>query len=356
MQRRLRDLESDDPGKIARTLELRVNRVQTLLARVRAALDALSESTIDQLFAARNESEETRQVVEALRRTTLEQQPLPNTGSAAWRSLWDAARQFSRVDAYPDHPFPRTDEDSLCVFCQQKLSDQASQRLRRFSDFVESTAQSEHNAAVARYRTVSDRIQELALLDSAVNDTLDELQIDAQDIAAKARAFFDRAETRRNEVLGALASLADGLPRPQDEVPLSYDMAVLVAHIDDLRDRARQLREPNQRKAIRELQNELSEIDARRLLAQNLDQVLQAIEQKKRIAAYQLCIEQTRTNAITRKSSEVTKRAVTEQLAIAFGTELEALRFRHVESAHGGFRRITWLIVPQATTQKSTRR
>ena len=328
MQRRLRDLESDDPGKIARTLELRVNRLETLLARVRTVLDALSDPSIDRLFAARDESEETREVVEALRLKTLEQQPLPNTGSAAWRSLWEAARQFSMVDAYPDHSFPHTGEDSLCVFCQQELSDQALQRLTQFNEFVESTAQSEHSAAAARYRTVSAGLHELVLLDDAVNETLDELQIDAQDIAAKAQAFLGHAETRRNAVLGALAG---GLPRPQNGAQLFFDTALLVVHIDDLRDRVRQLREPNQQRAIKELQNEVSELDARKLLARDIDQVLRAIERKKRIAAYQLCIEETRTNAITRKSSEVTKRAVTEQLAMAFGTELEALRFRHVE-------------------------
>lgn len=235
IQKRLRDLESDDPGKIARTLELRSNRIATLLARVRAAIDGLSTSSIDQLFGARDQSENARQVVETLRRQSLEQQPLPNTGSAAWRSLWHAARRFSTVEAYPDHPFPYTDEDSLCVFCQQKLSNQASRRLVQFNEFVESTAQSELDAALARYRAVSDNIQGLTLLDEAVNEALDELQIDARDVAATARAFFDRAEAQRN---GVFAALADGLPRPRDEMQLSFDTTALVTQIEGLRDRA----------------------------------------------------------------------------------------------------------------------
>jgi len=61
------------------------------------------------------------------------------------------------------------------------------------------------------------------------------------------------------------------------------------------------------------------------------DSTLAEIERKKRIAAYQLCLDETKTTGVTRKSSEVTKRAVTEQLANSFKRELETLKFRHVE-------------------------
>ena len=75
----------------------------------------------------------------------------------------------------------------------------------------------------------------------------------------------------------------------------------------------------------------MSELEARQLLADHLSSVLEEIERKKKIAAYQMCIDETRTNAITRKSSDVTKRAVTEQLTRSFSEELEGLRFHHVE-------------------------
>jgi hypothetical protein len=66
-------------------------------------------------------------------------------------------------------------------------------------------------------------------------------------------------------------------------------------------------------------------------LATQLQAVLDEIERKKRLAAYQLCLDDTKTTAITRKSSEVTKASVTEQLAKSFKEELDALKFRHIE-------------------------
>ena len=98
-----------------------------------------------------------------------------------------------------------------------------------------------------------------------------------------------------------------------------------------MRSRAKELRESNLPDLITTLDGELKELEARQILADQLDNVLEQIERKKKIAAYQLCIDETRTHSITRKSSEVTKRAVTGQLTASFAGELDTLKFRHVE-------------------------
>ena len=59
--------------------------------------------------------------------------------------------------------------------------------------------------------------------------------------------------------------------------------------------------------------------------------VLDEIERKSRYAAYSLCIADTKTQAITRKSTTVTRDVVTQKLKQSFGAELSRLGFRHVE-------------------------
>ncbi|WP_079605924.1 hypothetical protein [Bradyrhizobium erythrophlei] len=59
--------------------------------------------------------------------------------------------------------------------------------------------------------------------------------------------------------------------------------------------------------------------------------ILDEIERKKKYAAYGLCIDETRTQAITQKSTAVTKTAVSEKLKQSFKDELVHLGFRHVE-------------------------
>jgi hypothetical protein len=83
----------------------------------------------------------------------------------------------------------------------------------------------------------------------------------------------------------------------------------------------------------------LRELESRVSLNEHLQAVLDEIERKKRLAIYRQCIEDTSTQLITRKSTELTKKLVTEQLRNAFQDELAKLEFTHlavqVESAGG---------------------
>lgn len=75
---------------------------------------------------------------------------------------------------------------------------------------------------------------------------------------------------------------------------------------------------------------EAQELHARKLLAQHESLVLNEIERKKKIAAYGLCINDTTTNAITHRSTAVTKTAVSKKLKQRFTDELSDLAFCHV--------------------------
>lgn len=327
VRKRIRDLQSDNPEKVARTIELRAERVEVLVERVKTADEALSDTSIKELFAVRDRKNEARRVAAALRKETFQEQPL-NTGSDTWRELWNAAEQFSTADAYPGHAFPFTEQNSRCVLCQQELTEEGMRRLRKFREFLDSTVQGEHDRAAAKYREKYSQINEVLVLDESVTGVLNELQLDDSDLTEAVRMFLDATQTRREQVNDALTQ---DLPPPQNLPTRSLDVHILTSYVENLRDRVRHLREENQPEAISKLRRELNELEARRLLADYLSNVLDEIERKKKVAAYQLCIDETRTNAITRKSSDVTRRAVTEQLARSFSEELNELKFRHVE-------------------------
>lgn len=76
---------------------------------------------------------------------------------------------------------------------------------------------------------------------------------------------------------------------------------------------------------------EAQELRARMLLAGHEQTVLGEIERKKRHAAYGLCIDDTKTQAITKKSTAVRKTAVSQKLRRSFQRELADLAFRHIE-------------------------
>ena len=329
VRERIRALQSDDPGKTARAIELRAKRAEVLVARVKTAGEVLSDTSIAELFAARDRTNATRRVAEELHRATFKDQPLPNTGADAWRALWDAAERFSTADAYPDRDFPFTEGDSRCVLCQQELTEEGIRRLRQFQKFLNSAVQVNHDRATAGYHEKHTQINKVPVLDELATEALDELQLDNPDLTEAVRACLAAVETKREQLTKALT---EDLPCPQNLPAWSLDVHILTSYIENLRDRARELHEANKPEAIsNRLISELNELKARQLLADRLRNVLEAIERKKKIAAYQLCVEETRTHMITRKSSEVTKHAVTEQLTRSFAEELAALKFHHVE-------------------------
>ena len=328
IRKRIRDLSSEDPEKAARAIELRAARARMLVARVTNAGEALSDTAIEELFAAREKTNEAQRVLETLQKETFQDQPLLNTGSAAWRTLWKAAEQFSTIEAYPDRAFPYTEKDSRCVLCQQELNDEGVRRLRQFWEFVSSTAQGEHDRATDEYNHKLKHIKEVVVLDEKAVEVLEELKLDDVDLGEGVHASLEAAETRREKVNKAIT---EGLKTPGYLPARPLDIHTLTNYIESLENRARELRAPDHPEAISKLSAELSELEARQLLADHLSPVLEEIERKKKIAAYQMCINETRTNSITRKSSDVTKRAVTEQLTRSFSEELNELGFHHVE-------------------------
>lgn len=328
LRNRIRDLESDEPKKIARAIEFRANRAEELVPSVKTASEVLCDSSIKELFTTRDQKNKFRCLVDELKIVSFQKQPLPNTGSDAWRKLWEAAEQFSSTDAYPDHVFPFTGENSRCVLCQQVLNNEGMQRLQQFQEFLSSDAQSKYDAADAQYQGKYKEIKEVLALDNSTIEALNELQLDDPEITKAVRTYLDTGKTRREKVIEALTK---DLPTPQNLSDWSFDFHILTNHIENLRNRAKELQEANPEEVISKLKSKLNQLEARQLLADHLEDVLEDIDRKKRVAAYQLCINDTLTNAITRKSSNVTRRTVTEQLSKSFTEELDVLGFHHVE-------------------------
>ena len=96
-------------------------------------------------------------------------------------------------------------------------------------------------------------------------------------------------------------------------------------------DRVKTLRTSATDETRKHMTAEVQELRARKLFAQHEQIVLDKIERKRKQAAYGLCIDDTKTQAITQKSTAVTRIAVTRKLKQSFQDELSKLAFRHVE-------------------------
>src|SRR5690606_1483429 len=53
-----------------------------------------------------------------------------------WKVLWEAAREFSDKEAYPDKTYPNTANEAKCVLCQQDISTEAKKRFESLETFI----------------------------------------------------------------------------------------------------------------------------------------------------------------------------------------------------------------------------
>lgn len=136
----LNDSEEANPGVVARELTARADRIEKLVIHLKEVREGLGVAVADDIQAKRQAAEAATKAAAEYRATSLSDALLAGTGDAAWLRMWQAAARFSEEKAYPGRGFPVL-EDASCVLCQQKLSDEAADRLTKLDQFVRSTAQ-----------------------------------------------------------------------------------------------------------------------------------------------------------------------------------------------------------------------
>lgn len=328
LEKSLLDLQANDPEKLIRQLTLRAGRVQALARHLRDVETVLSADAVAAVFDARTEGRRKSEEAKRLRDATFPDGMLSGTGSESWATLWDAARRFSQEQAYPDQAFPVVEDGVQCVLCQQDLDHAAAHRLRQFETFVASTTERELRQVRETFARLRKGFTDLKTMNQAVDETLKEIRIEHEAVADAISAALATHEHRRKAVILALTEDKDLAVDCPDHVSVTAAADALAEQIEA---RIKTLRTSATDETRKRMTAEVQELRARKLLAQHEPLVLNEIERKKKVAAYGLCVNDTTTNAITQKSTAVTKTAVSQKLKQSFKDELKNLAFRHVE-------------------------
>ncbi len=322
------DLTSRDPQKTAQMLAFKHHRVGSLLTRIRDLATTLSDQRLQGLFSVRDRLVAARQVAKELRTSTFAASSLQGTGSAAWQGLWRAAEKFSVTRAYPGHGFPVTRKGARCVLCQQELGDEEARRLEQFREFLVSTVEQDYGGLQKEYEANLRCVAELQITDSETQGTLKEMDLEEPTLASALEATLQSAEVRGDRVRTALG---EERVCPEDLPGIEVDERGVSEYLEAMKHRMEVLEVTDRTEVLDRLREEAVELEAREVLGQQCAEVLAEIERKKKIAAYDSCVKDTTTQAITRKSSELTRRVVTGALTGGFLSEVRALGFDHVE-------------------------
>lgn len=328
LEKSLQDLQANDPEKLARQMTLRVGRIRTLVKHLQSVETTLSEKVVSTVFDARTEGRRKNEEAKRLREATFPEGLLEGTGSEIWSQLWGTAQRFSEELAYQGQEFPVIVTDAQCVLCQQDIDHATAHRLKQFQTFVTSTTERELRELREKYANAKKEFIEFQTQNETIQETIKEICIEDEEFANAVSTALDKNEHRRTKIVNALNENQDISSDCPELVVISGEVEALAVQLEK---RIKTLSNSSRDEEKKRMDAEVQEFRARRILAEHEQLVLNEIERKKKLAAYELCLKDTKTQSITQKSTSVTKTFVTSKLKKSFSDELKNLAFHHVE-------------------------
>ncbi|QIM17731.1 hypothetical protein G7066_01650 [Leucobacter coleopterorum] len=324
-------LKGSDPNKEKSRLTELSRDWSVIETHTKELESSLNQESLEALIGQKKRVDQLREAARIASAQSFDSESIVCVGSEAWRALWEAAREFSLADAYQDHSFPFTGEDAVCVLCQQPLSVQAADRLKRFEAFVADHISREADAAAASFSTVKDHLNRLQTLPPSVSSAINRLKEGGENIQ-ETLAWLDSSMQTATVAIKWIDDEDTAEPDPilgtiTKEVALkSQKLKELAGKID-----AEEFTEILLRtsKTVAELQDSKALSEARAAIDIEIKRLRQrrAIESARR---------QIVTNSITKKRVELTEKYVTQEVQNLFRSETEQLGLRRVTLNHTG--------------------
>jgi len=336
LEEAVKDLAASDPKQRAREFLQKAARLETAAGHLELIAKTLGLEAIGALTGARARVVSAQAALDSLRKTALTADLLPETGSPEWRALWSAAVAFSAKSVLGS-TFPSGAAHEQCPLCQQDIQADAASRLKHFAEFASSTAQADLRTAEATFDQAVKAMTGLQISKPDVVATIAELTADDSALGGRINQLMTQGQGLLDSTQAALQTSELSLQAQ------TFDDSVAVAvraMATNLRTRAAQLQSARTDMSSQE-KIDLANLRARLALAENIELVKTEIERKKRIGAYTQALADTATNQITIKSTELTKKLVTDRLKGTFTDELKDLEFTHLSveiQAAGGAR------------------
>ena len=324
LRKRVSDFQALDPKQRARELNLKAERLNIIAEHVARIAARFGESGVTELRATADAARTTGEALALVRSAAFDVTVLHGTGNAAWIDMWEAAERFAAA-TYQGADFPNTSEGARCPLCQQAYDAGSSDRMRHFAEFMTSRAQSEAHQAESKYRSALEQVESIAIERSDTALAIEDLATEDPEAAEDVSRFLLAAVQIRAQINSARAGDAE-LPKQGIDANPAWK---ITSVIDALRARADELKANKSALSATEAV-ELRELEARLMVKENLQRIFDEIERKKHLSAYRQCLDDATTQAITRKSTELTKALVTDQLRDTFKGELGKLDFTHL--------------------------
>jgi len=317
-----------DPAKEANALRKRASSIAKLQETIGGVNSKLTNQRIEALRMLAQDALAKKDAATVAASQDFAGDPLSGIGGAAWRHLWDAAKQYSQ-EAYPGEKYPPADDGKACVLCQQELNGDAKDRLLRFEAFVaDKTSASAKKAA----EIFAKELQHYKTFE--LDDDKSKLQL--EDLKEHYPNEFDELAVKIALLRKRNKSVIDAAVSNDWPAEIQLGLAEITSKLNEIRDaigaKAEAFEASSSSQARDELKREHNSLRAKEWLGTVIMDVKVELLRKIRIFQLDACIAETKTNQITRMSKQLAKEYVTDQLRNAFADEIKKM--------HQGTRRL----------------
>ncbi len=320
----LREALKADPLQKAKETRAAIARLESFIKKIASATVDLAAEKAEQIKKQLEDAKATESAAKAFAAGQFDSTYLSGTGSDLWRSLWDAACEYSKTEAYTDDVFPVVAEGANCVLCQQELDGDAVNRLSRFDAFCKDTSQ-QLSANAEKLLAASANTLNLLL---PLLPELEKVDADLAALSPEQRLmlseFVTKSDARLHELKRSIVNRTWIAPPDSSSSPEPM-LKDLVANLEGRAKTEESAHDPETRK---KLSQELKELQAREWLTGVKADVLEQVTRHKVIAELESFKKDLSTAPVTAKSTELTKQFVTEAFQQGFTDELQKLGLR----------------------------
>ena len=297
-------------------------RIEKLRDGIIALDSGLSAEKCNNLILLQTKACEAAEAAQLASEEAFKNEPLQGVGSGPWREMFEAARRYSELLAYPGYSFPHTAGDSRCLLCQQPLEEEAKQRMQSFEKFIkQDTAHQAETAEIALkqewdsfcnlqlHPELADPaiVEEIGEADPDCNELLVQYLKSANMLAASIRQSYEKHEWGEMTALGptpapCLKTLAEAMETSAKE----WDATA-------------------QPEGQQELRDEFEELNARKVLSAHKSLVIDHLNKEIYQHRIRQCIEGTNTLEISLQGRKIMNEAVTQVLKNNLDDELRSL-------------------------------
>lgn len=320
LSRKIKDLKQDNPQDLINKLDQSVKSLEKIRANVIEIDRYISDEKVDDIIAHRATVVATKELLDGLRKKTFSDLPLTDTGADNWVAMWRAAEKYSREGVYCDHDYPNISKGAVCVLCQQALDNGAVDRFERFSKYFESEHANNLEIQKRDLKAKFDSIEKLSIHESFIEN----IDVDDRDALKIIIEKLRKGKNRKEHILQEEFD-KDGVPT------IDTDITLIDKLIQSTNDRIESLKKSNEGNQLKVLQIKFDELSQRSELGEKKHLVINELGRLRKVAVYEKSIKDTNTAPITKKSSEITKSAVTQKLKDAFHEEMKKLNFKQIE-------------------------